>query len=107
MLNDPTYVEASRIFAEHILQNGSAVSDRLEYAFRQALQRPPRPLEVEALSELLEKHLPDYSASEADAKKLISIGDAPLPPNVKPAELAAWTNVARAILNLHETITRN
>ena len=24
-----------------------------------------------------------------------------------PAELAAWTSVARVILNLHETITRN
>src|SRR5213082_2486310 len=46
MLNDVTYVEASRVFAEHIVQNGSAVGDRLEYAFRRALQRPPKPLET-------------------------------------------------------------
>jgi hypothetical protein len=59
------------------------------------------------LTRLLEKHLQDYSTDEAAAKKLIAIGDAPAPKNVKPAELAAWTNVARAILNLHETITRN
>ena len=40
-------------------------------------------------------------------KRLIRIGEAPLAASLKPAELAAMTTVARAILNLHETITRN
>ena len=43
----------------------------------------------------------------ADAKKLLSDGDAPAPADLDLAELAAWTSVARVILNLHETITRS
>ena len=31
----------------------------------------------------------------------------PAPAGVDPAELAAWTSVARVLLNLHETITRS
>jgi len=34
------------------------------------------------------------------------VGDAKAPADLRPAELAAWTSVARTILNLHETITR-
>jgi len=38
---------------------------------------------------------------------LIRTGIAPVPGDIPPVELAAWTSVARAVLNLHETITRN
>jgi hypothetical protein len=30
-----------------------------------------------------------------------------VPPGLEPAELAAWTHVARVLLNLHEFITRS
>jgi hypothetical protein len=38
---------------------------------------------------------------------LLAVGQAPAAPGVDPAELAAWTSVARVILNLHEAVTRN
>jgi hypothetical protein len=38
---------------------------------------------------------------------LIHTGEAPVPADLKPSEFAAMTTVARAILNMHETITRN
>ena len=41
------------------------------------------------------------------AESLLKVGLAPLPPAADQAELAAWTSVARVILNLHETITRS
>ena len=34
-------------------------------------------------------------------------GQSPIPADIDPAELAAWTSVARVLLNLHETITRS
>ena len=40
-------------------------------------------------------------------RKFLRIGERPAAKDVPAAELAAWTSVARAILNLHETITRN
>ena len=107
MLNDPTYVEAARVFAEHIVRSGSSDSTRLDFAFEKALQRAPRPQETQILTDMLQKHLAEYAANTSAAKELTSVGSAPVAKDLNVNELAAWTNVARAILNLHETITRN
>ena len=107
LLNDPTYVEAARVFAAHILQEGGPDAHaRLTWAFQQALCRTPRPDETQTLMSLLSKQLAD-GLSKADAQALQRVGFAPAPAGVDPVELAAWTNLARVILNLHETITRS
>ena len=107
LLNDPIYVEAARVFAEHILKDGgSSAPQRLEWAFEHALSRKPTVEERNTLADLYRKSLARYKAAPADAKQLIQVGDAPVP-GKPPAELAAMTTVARVILNLHETITRN
>lgn len=108
LLNDPAYVEAARAFAELILRYGGSTSDdRFDWAFQRALSRSPRPAEREVLRSLLEKHLAEYQADHESATALLSIGSRPIPDQFDPAELAAWTNVARTLLNLHATITRN
>jgi hypothetical protein len=107
LLNDPTYVEAARVFAEHILADGGTTATRrLDWAFRSALSRPPRDEEVQVLTALVAKHAQEYGQDRAAAEKLLGTGDHPLPSNAQVAELAAWTSVARVILNLHETLTR-
>jgi hypothetical protein len=45
-------------------------------------------------------------ADPAAAGELLKVGLAPLPEKVDPVELAAWTHVARVLLNLHESVTR-
>lgn len=107
LLDDPTYVEASRVFAARIVcEGGRTEAERIAFAFRQALQRPPAPGEVELLQKLYQRHLHQYKADEAAARALLAVGDAKPLEGTAPAELAAWTSVARVILNLHETITR-
>ena len=78
-------------------------------AFRLALARPPRPAEVDGpLGARWRKHEravpaatpPRPASSWASARRR-------RPRDLDPAELAAWTSVARVLLNLHETITRN
>ena len=71
------------------------------------LARPPRPEEIRVVSELYQRHLQAYEADKKAAHALLQTGFAPRPSNVPLAELAAWTSVARVILNLHETITRS
>ena len=106
LLNDPTYVEAARVFAQRILQKGGATtSGRIEYAIREALQRPARPEELKILANLVRQHLQQYQADPKAAQALLAIGDSPLQ-GTALAELAAWTSAARAIINLHELITR-
>jgi len=107
LLNDPTYVEASRVFAEKIIASSGKTPDRIQTAFRLALQRTASDAEIEILTNLAAKHRTHYEANPKDAQAILGVGYAPATPTVQPAELAAWTSVARTVLNLHETITRN
>ena len=108
LLNDPTYVEAARVFAELILRNaGSSPQERFDYAFQRALSRPIRPAEAQVLLPLLEQHLVQYKSDTKAAEGLLTVGARPSPSDLDKAELAAWTSIARTILNLHATITRN
>jgi mono/diheme cytochrome c family protein len=108
LLNDPTYVEAARVFAEHILkEGGTTTTEKFAWAFRRAVSRNIKPEELKLLTDLHDKHLKEFNADKEAAKKLVSAGEWPVAKDVNVAELAAWTSVARAILNLHETITRN
>ncbi|MDZ4405123.1 PSD1 and planctomycete cytochrome C domain-containing protein [Prosthecobacter sp.] len=108
LLNDPTYVEAARAFAARILTecNGDATK-RINWACQQALQRQPSVDEMKTISALFEKHLADYTQDPAAAEALLKTGAAPTPVNLNKSELAAWTHVARVLINLHETITRS
>jgi hypothetical protein len=108
LLNDPTYVEAARALAGRILTaGGKTTPERLEFAFRAVLARPPRPDEVKVLTALLEKHQQEFAADKAAAEKLVKVGDLVSPASLDPVELAGWTSACRVLLNLHETITRN
>jgi Skp family chaperone for outer membrane proteins len=108
LLNDPTYVEAARVFAASILTDGGdSAEKRITWAWQQALQRDPTAEEMQIIQPLLKKHLAIYQNDPAAAAALLKTGIAPLPTTLAPAELAAWTHVARVLLNLHETITRS
>ncbi|MBI5758587.1 MAG: DUF1553 domain-containing protein, partial [Planctomycetales bacterium] len=107
LLNDPSYVEAARVFASKILKEGGTTDDdRLRWAFRQAVSRSPKPEELSILAKLLAKHRSEFRANTTAAEQLPKIGEAPAPDGVDKVELAAWTSIARTIFNLHETITR-
>ena len=108
LLNDPTYVEAARAFAARILNDCQGTSEqRVAWAWQQALQRTPSAEELKTMSALLDERLSAYRAEAAAAAALIKTGLAPAPAALDQAELAAWTHVARVLLNLHETITRS
>jgi Protein of unknown function (DUF1553)/Protein of unknown function (DUF1549)/Planctomycete cytochrome C len=107
LLNDPTYVEAARVLAERIVREGGPdVAQRIHFALRQVLQRRAQPEETKLLSELYRRHHEQYVADRGGADGLLHVGDRPVPADLPAPELAAWTSVARVILNLHETITR-
>jgi PAS domain-containing protein len=107
LLNDPIYIEASRVFAQNILASGGVgLRAQLDWAFERALARLPTVKERQLLIRLHAASLAEFTAKPKQAAELISIGEAPRT-KAAAVELAAMTNVARAILNLSETITRN
>ncbi|HEU4753454.1 MAG TPA: DUF1553 domain-containing protein, partial [Armatimonadota bacterium] len=107
ILNDTAYVEAARVFAQRVLRHGGVSPEtRLMYAYRVALARFPTRHEKQVLGALYAEMLAGYRRDPNTAAKLVSTGEWPRPKDLDPAELAAWTCVCNAILNLDETITR-
>ena len=105
LLNDPTYLEAARALATRILKEGGRETPtRLKWAYRQVLSRDPHPAEIALLEGVLQKQSERFKSDPAAAKQLLTVGQALA--DVNAEELAAWTSVARILLNLHETITR-
>jgi hypothetical protein len=108
LMNDPTYVEAARKFAERILTGATASpTARIEYAYRLALARPPKAEEMKVLLGVLNEQKAAFRKNGDAAVKLISVGESKRDEKLNPAELAAWTAVASVILNLDETITKS
>jgi len=86
-LNENLSMEAARAFAQRILkEGGSSQAERLDYAWRLTLARPPQPDEVAALLPLMEKQRATKNGPEG--------------------ETAAYTLAARVLLNLDETFTK-
>jgi hypothetical protein len=106
LLDDPEFVEAARLFAGRVIgSEGTGDEVRLDRAYEIALAREPKAKEKESLEKFLAAQRDYYREHTDDAGKLLKIGFAP-PTQGDPAEMAAWTNVCRVILNSQESITR-
>ncbi|MFN7829540.1 MAG: DUF1553 domain-containing protein [Acidobacteriota bacterium] len=108
LLNDPIFVESARVFAARALtEGGLSTRQQIEWAFEQATGRRPLAAEMDILLDLHRKGRQSFVADPLGAQRLTAVGEAPVGRGVPPVRLAAMTTVTRAILNLHETITRN
>ncbi|MFN6202963.1 MAG: DUF1553 domain-containing protein, partial [Acidobacteriota bacterium] len=108
LLNDPIFVESARVFAARALtEGGLSTRQQIEWAFEQATGRRPLAAEMDILLDLHRKGRQSVVAEPLGAQRLTAVGEAPVGRGVPPVRLAAMTTVTRAILNLHETITRN
>lgn len=107
MLNDPTFVEASRNFAQRVLTEGKGTDrEMLDWTMMQVLSRQATHREAQLILKLLDTNRQAFSESPASAEQLISVGISPRDKTLDPIEHAAWTEVCRVLLNLHETMTR-
>ncbi len=109
-LNEPQFVEAARALARKSVNEGGKTDDqRITFAFRQVLSRLPQAEELKALRRLLNQQRARIAEGWLNAAEMAVGKSEPmtgLPPGVTPATLAAHTAVARALLNLDETITK-
>ena len=103
LLNDPTFVEAARAMAARLLVLPSG--DRLSQGFRLAMGRDIKASERPSMEKLIGDQTAYYKTNPAEAAKLIKVGFSQSLAN-DPAELAAWTQACRVLLNSHEAITR-
>ena len=110
-LNEPQFVEAARALARKaVLEGGKTDDERITYAFRRVLSRPPAAAELRVLRRLLEQQRVRIAEGWLSAPELAGSPSgewADLPAGVTPSTLAAHLAVARALLNLDETLTKD
>jgi len=109
-LNEPLFIEAARSLALRSLnEGGTSDEQRLNYVFRCALSRTPARQESAELIGLLNRQRDRFIAGELNPWNIVTDNpDKPfsLPKGARMEDAAAWTVVARALLNLDETITK-
>jgi hypothetical protein len=107
LLNDPVFIEASRLLARRVITSAPDDKTRFTNLFRYALQREPSQRETEAITPYLSKWKTHFETNSREAEALLAIGQDQGTPSLPADEHAAWTNIARLVLNLHEFLTRS
>ncbi|MBL8855722.1 MAG: DUF1553 domain-containing protein [Planctomycetaceae bacterium] len=105
-LNDPVYIEAAQAFGRRLVQHSGTIEEKLNLALNQALSRPATADEIQVLKRLHEQATAALQGQPNEATKLATEPLGPAPAGSDIVELAAWTVVANAILNLDEFLMR-
>ncbi len=100
LLNDAMFLEAAQSLADAAMRTPGGAKQRATFVFRRLLTRPPRPEELDALLDFQQAQFRRLKSGELDAAKIAGHKSA-------DAETASWVMVARVVMNLDETITRN
>ena len=106
LMNDVTFVEAARVWAERLMKAEKSPGPRLALAWRQATARAPSPTEQKVLLAGYQRVLKQYQADPKAAEKLVSMGEWPRDRTLDIVEHAVLAAMANMILNLDEVITK-
>ena len=99
LLNDEVYFEAAQVLGKKVAAQATSTAEKVAYIFECCLTRPPTADEVEALTAFHQAQLDRLKNRELKTNELMPAGSTD--------DDAAWMMVARILLNLDETITRN
>jgi hypothetical protein len=106
-LNETIFVECAQALARRCLEHAGNDAERIRYGFRRCLGRPPEDREMSELTSLLQREENYIKDGWVDTAALGDKDRATSPPKgTTPTQLAAYTVVARVLLNLDETITK-
>ncbi len=104
--NDEQFVEAARVLAARTIRDTTEDRQRVAQLFRRCTGRAPEDAELQRIVDALGRFRDRYREKPDDAAALLKIGVSPAPNDLQPPELAAWTMVASALMNLSETVTQ-
>ncbi|MGY6742343.1 MAG: DUF1553 domain-containing protein [Cecembia sp.] len=105
LMNDPTYVEASKVLGEQMLAY-SEISKSIENTFRKLTGRKPHPLELEILLELRENEYKKFTSDQRKLKGWLASGEYQIRSDLDPRQVAANAVTASAIINSDAFLTK-
>jgi hypothetical protein len=105
-LNDPTWVEASRVLAEKTILVTPETTDQLQNVFTTVVCRKPTDRDMVNLQKAWIRQYDFYQSNVEQARVLLKVGASARNESIDPAKHAALANVCLAIMNLDEAMTR-
>jgi len=106
-LNETIFVECARALGKRALREGGTTDEeRLTFAFRLCTSRSPNADELAILSDLLKKYQTRFADAPGTAVQVATGEVKPKTPGDLYHDLAAYSLLARVILNLDETVTK-
>nr|MBA2355588.1 DUF1553 domain-containing protein [Acidobacteriota bacterium] len=107
LLNDPQYVEASRVLAARVMREGGESPEaRIRLAFRLLTSRAPRAEELSSLLTLFTTERAVFAAAPAAAQALGRVGGHRPAATGTAVDVAAYTVVASTIMNTDEAVNK-
>src|SRR5580693_1132782 len=89
LMNDVTFLEASRRFAERIMREGGATSEsRIDYGYKLLLARAPSAAQKKILLSTEARMAADFRKDPAGASHFLQQGESPMDRALDPTELA-------------------
>lgn len=98
LFNEIQRIEMARKLAERLIKASPDDPARLNQLYKLLACRESQPRESAACLTLLANMKKRYATTPEEAKSLLATGDAPINPDIEPAELAAWTQVVTTVL---------
>lgn len=104
LLNDPQFVEAARVMAERIQEEGGEkLEEQIQYAFRLSTGRTANAEELKILNDLYRNQYQHYEAHKREARELISVGEFRVAEHLDVSKTAALASVTSTIINHNES----
>ncbi|MEQ1825102.1 MAG: PSD1 and planctomycete cytochrome C domain-containing protein [Pirellula sp.] len=107
VLNDVTFVEAARALAASTFNSKTrSDTDRIDHIYQCVLARRPSPQEQEVLLKALDRSRIQFAKQSGQVRALLAVGESKVGVDIDQTELASWTALSLAVLNLDETLTK-
>ncbi len=107
LMNDPQFIEAARVFAERIQEEGgNDLGSQIDFAFRTVTSRAASVDEKAVLRNLLEHEIKRFGKAPEEAKALLSTGSHPINPKFDEVRTAALAIMANTLFNHDDFYTK-
>jgi hypothetical protein len=106
MMNDPTVLEASRVFAEELMEEKTVTDEKIKKAFHRIICRTANAKEINILKSYFDDQLKQFQQKQLDAVETLHVGEYPGDKKVDANSTAALMKTISMLYNMEEAIIK-